>query len=327
MKPKNPEPRRGFTLLELVIVLAILAVVTAVATREVGHVQDQRRFEVSQAGLESLRNAVLGSPLEATADGAQQTVNFLADMGRLPRTAGATNLNLSELWSNPGVPFDMRPAVSGSGVPVGEEDPQVLVPGGWRGPYIRLPLGVETLRDGWGNPYTSPMDPAPANPDGVGYARLRDIADQPLTSTGQEVRVVRHLGANGIRNAADTGYDQDMAIVFSNETILAGLKGIVEVQGEDAAADPDPSAVVAVRAFGPDPANAARILVCSTNVLFSANPVSWEIPLTAGLTAGPRVVRAYLVSSGGTLHPRTKSAVRTFTLRPGINPLNLTIDR
>jgi prepilin-type N-terminal cleavage/methylation domain-containing protein len=328
MKAKNPEPRGGFTLLELVIVLAILAVVTAVATREVGYVQDQHRFESSQRGLEELQEAVLGLSSALPADGAPQAAGFVADMGRLPRTAGTTNLLLSELWGNPGAPFDIRAAVSSNGVPVGEEDPQVLVPGGWRGPYVRLRLGAATLRDGWGNAYSSPLDATLADPDGAGYARLRDIADLPLVSTGQEVRVIRHLGANGRRCLEDTGYDQDMAIAFSNEAVMAGLKGVVEVQGADSAANPDPSALIAIRAFAPDPANASRIKVYGTNVVFAANPVIWEIPLTAGLTIGPRVVRAYVVSAGGgVVYPRTKSAVRTVTLRAGVNLLNLTIDR
>ena len=326
MSRKNP--KAGFTLLELVVVLAILAVVATLATREISHIEEQRRFEVAQQGLEAIRDAVLGAPGERLPDGTPGAAGFLADMGRLPRTAGTTNLTLAELWIDPGVPFDVRPATTTNGVDAADADPQVLVPGGWRGPYLRLPAGTDALRDGWGNDYRSLPDTSPSNPLTSGYARLRDADDTPLTSAGSEIAIVRHLGANGTYNVADTGYDRDVAISFTNDAIRAGLRGHVEVLDDDGAAGADSADSVTIRVFGPDPDDAAQIEVWQTAVAFTQNPVIWEIPVSAGLTAGPRIVRAYFTDANGngtTLYNR--SAVTRTALRSGMNPLDLTIDR
>jgi prepilin-type N-terminal cleavage/methylation domain-containing protein len=328
MRAKNYKSSGGFTLLELVIVLAILAVVTALATREIGYVQDQQRFEVSQHGLGNIQAAILGTPDDRMPEGTPSSAGFLTDMGRLPRTVGSADLTLAELWANPGMSFDVRPAVGSNGVSATQEDPQVLVSGGWRGPYVRLFLGADTLKDGWGNPYKSPSDASPADPDGTGYARLRDADDAPLTAAGQEIRIIRHLGANGHRSDTDTGYDRDIAIAFPDSAIYAGIKGQVEVLSGSSPAVPDPSDTVSIRAFGPDPADPSRIKVWGVTVSFASNPVTWEIPVSAGLTVGPRVVRAYFADANGSgTTAYRKSAVRHLTLRAGFNPLDLTIDR
>ena len=43
MKTRNPRRRSGFTLLELVVVLSILAVLTTVAMRSVSQIEDSNR--------------------------------------------------------------------------------------------------------------------------------------------------------------------------------------------------------------------------------------------------------------------------------------------
>ena len=309
--------------MELIVVLAILAVITTLATREIGQVQDQEHFLASQRGLAAIEAAIVGSPEDRRPDGTRAISGFVADMGRLPRTVerGVGTNSLAELWVNSGVSFDIRVAVQSNGVDATLEDSQILVPCGWRGPYLRLALGDDTVRDGWGNPYISP--------DASGYARLRDLGDNPLTSCGQEIRIIRHLGANGLQKDADTGYDRDVAITFSNSTFQAGIKGHVEVLGKDnAAAEVDAVDRVSVRVFGPDPAQDGKIRVWSTNISFTSNPVVWEIPASEGLTLGTRVVRAYFDdanASGNTVF--TKSAVKTVTLGAGINFLDLQIDR
>jgi prepilin-type N-terminal cleavage/methylation domain-containing protein len=325
----------AFSLLELLVVLAILAIVTALAVRSLDGVEAQRRHESAQRGLEELEFAVLGSPDDRAADGTRTVSGFVADMGRLPRTSGAVELELRELWENPGAAFDVRAAIVANGVALADEDAQVLVPGGWRGPYLRLPIGARTLLDAWGNPVTSPTDPAPPNPDTTGYARLRDAGDNPLTTAAQDVRIVRFLGANGRRDPADTAYDRDDAIAFTDDAFRASLTGNVEVVKSDSSpADPltDPqyqNKAITVRLFGPSPTNPAQIAVVSTTVTFTINPVTFTIPAASGATIGPRIVRAYLhpVGTPATAATERRSAVKFVTLRGGANLLNLTIDR
>lgn len=323
MSKKNPDLRGGFTLLELVVVLAILAVVATLATREIGYVQDQGRFETSQRGLDEIKAAILGQPGSRSSDGAMDVNGFVADMGRLPRAAflSATNeLTLSELWVNPNPAgsFDLRPAT---------DDPDVRVPGGWRGPYIRLPLGTTTLRDGWGNAYVSPFPPVTPDPNDAGYARLRDATDNALAVAGQEVRIVRHLGANDRRDILDAGYDRDLAVTFGDEKFRAGLKGYVDIKTRDGS-DPVGSngvETVTVRVFGPDPENATLIKEWNTSVTLISSQVFWEIPVSPqGPTIGPRAVRAYLSVGSNVCW---KSMVKTVTLGAGVNQLNLEINR
>jgi prepilin-type N-terminal cleavage/methylation domain-containing protein len=302
MRRKRPESISGFTLLELVVVLAILAIVTALATREISYVQDQQRFDASQRGLQAIQEAVLGSPDDRLPDGTRTVSGFVSDMGRLPRVVLTSDNDptLRELWVNtqPDVWFDFRPATN--------VDLEVRVPCGWRGPYIRLPFGSAALRDGWGNPFL-----------------LLSSDDIPLTAADQEIRIVRHLGANGHRDTADAGYDRDMDIAFSNQLFLAGIKGYVDVDDVPAGTN----WMVTVRVFGPDPERIGGVKAWpSSEVSLSASSqVFYEIPVSIdGPTIGQRAIRAYLTQEGIVYR---RSAVKHVSLRPGVNPLNLTIDR
>ena len=258
----------GFTLLELVVVLAILVIVTSIATREIGQVQDQQRYQATQRGLRELQDALFGSPTDRAPDGSLLAGGFVSDMGRAPHVVGSTELDLQELWRDPGTEFDVRPAILANGVT--NEDPQVLVPCGWRGPYLRLPSGATNLCDGCGNPYTNTLS------------------------------------------------------LFTNHVIDCVLKGTVEVRDGDDPAAIDPSDMVIVRVFAPDPDHPDRILTYSAEMVFTNNPVTWGVP---GLTIGHRVVRAYFSDAGTNSTDFTKSAVKDVILRGGVNQLNLTVDR
>jgi len=136
--------RRGFTLIEMVAVLFVLALTTHLAVRSCAHLLDAKRTQAADRQLETLRRAVY-DPETAT--------GFLADTGRLVMP---TNGTLAELWIRPPAmrPYGVRPATRANLVPAVQalEDSSVYVPTGWRGPYLRLPLGQRELLDPWGNP-------------------------------------------------------------------------------------------------------------------------------------------------------------------------------
>lgn len=123
--------KNGFTLIEMVVVLVVMALAAHLAVREFSRVNDRRMTETADRQLKELRDAVWS----LDADGAP--CGFLADMGRLPRS-------LDELWAKPddARPFAVTNVASG-----------VYVPTGWNGPYIRLPLGKRGLYDPWGNDF------------------------------------------------------------------------------------------------------------------------------------------------------------------------------
>ena len=65
-------------------------------------------------------------------------------------TSPDTTVGLSELWLLPSgiAPFALIQSAN---------DTDVVVPCGWRGPYLRLALGQTSIRDGWGNPLNLPQ--------------------------------------------------------------------------------------------------------------------------------------------------------------------------
>lgn len=125
--------KRAFTLLELTVVIAVIAVVTHLAVRELSRVRDSRLARAADAQLEEIRRAAN---------------DFYRDVGRLPKLTAETNSagevawTLCELWRRPRGMHAQR---------VAEKD-LVQVAVGWGGPYLRLPFGRNRLLDPWGNP-------------------------------------------------------------------------------------------------------------------------------------------------------------------------------
>jgi prepilin-type N-terminal cleavage/methylation domain-containing protein len=335
-------PTAAFTLLEMVVVLAILAIVTAMATRVISHVEDQRRFESSQHGLDELRDAVLGSPEDRAADGTRTVSGFVADMGRLPHTVLSANvdgnntsaLTLQELWVPPLQPadlFNLRFAIVDNGVPLEERDMQVRVPGGWHGPYLQLSTGAHTFTDGWGNGYISPT--VPGDPD---LSRLCEVDGTPINGENTTIGLVRNLGANNISEVpgGNHGYDEDQIVAFTADRYVATeLSGEVEVLDEDHSIIQATGDTVTVKLFAPDPFDPSKIIIFKTTdlpVTPDSKQVSFTISAGANpnpLTIGPRVIRAYYKQ--GTSDATRASVVKTVTLRPGVNRLGstITIDR
>ena len=165
---------KAFTLVELVIVLAVIAIVTHLAVRELSHVRDAKLMQEADRQLETIRSSVY-----ARANG-EEAPGFLADMGRLPRLADDSTLG--ELWRMPtnALPYAVRAATTENLVPGLDtlSDNSVYVPTGWRGPYLRLPLGKSRLFDPWGNPME--------REDDAGLTRL--------WTTNGFVRAVSHYG-------------------------------------------------------------------------------------------------------------------------------------
>ena len=114
--------KRAFTLIELVVVLAVIAVLTHLAVRELSHLRDAKLTKAADAQLETIRASV-----------------YARNVGE-----EATNA----------LPYAVRPATAENLVPglSALANASVYVPTGWRGPYLRLPFGKSRLMDPWGNP-------------------------------------------------------------------------------------------------------------------------------------------------------------------------------
>lgn len=213
--PARTDTSRGFTLIELVVVLVILSLLTHLAVREMGKVQDGRLARQAERQLEEIRAAVWQT------DRGEEPTGFLVDMGRLPRAQATTNetgrtvLTLSELWRRPDdvAPFALRAAsttnlVVPAAVKSELADASVIVPCGWRGPYLRLPTGRDRLIDPWGNPFETPDD--------AGFVRLF-LTNEVAAVAGHPVGAIRHLGADARpddRQAPATARERDGRIDF-----------------------------------------------------------------------------------------------------------------
>ena len=115
-------PSRGFTLIELVIVVIVLAVVAAVAVSKLGPQIETAKVEQTKREMEQLARAIVGNPA-VYGSGTRGDFGYVGDVGALPP-------NLDALVQNPG------------GYAT------------WDGPYIEAGMnGADFKTDGWGAPY------------------------------------------------------------------------------------------------------------------------------------------------------------------------------
>ena len=320
----------GMTLLELVVVIAILAVLMTVALRSMTGVAQQSRFEATQRTLENIQEAILGPANDHQPDGSRVINGFIADIGRLPQAVpainpdGTTSLTLNELLIQPtnAWSFDVRPATAANLDPNegSMADASVLVPCGWRGPYLRLAVGETAITDGWG---VALANPAPAVTNVVLLYRP-DLS--PVANPGDPIGVVVSPGADGVPGG--TGYNSDLSVTASNYT--ASLVVTVSMYDTNGVAINSPSTngdQVVVRVFGPDPENIGKIAAQALTNSLIGGPLNYlftNSPALA-LTQGPRAVRAYLQTSSGAI--TNTSAIDYLNLHPGFNTAGLTLVR
>lgn len=272
--------RRGLTLVELIVVLIILVMLAGVAVTNTEGLVEQARFDASRRGLEEVEGAVLGPPNLVRPDGTPWVRGFVADVGRLPRVVGADPATqLNELWVQPG-------GVPASSVQTPAGDAEVRVPGGWRGPYLRLSLGATGLLDGWGQPLQA----------------LK--ADETAAAAGDEVTIARTLGADNA--AGGTGYDEDLAVVVHRTTAPAvgpRHQGDLPVRVTPSTA-PGAGARVVVRIYGPVDGQVRTI--AQQVFLSSAGTTTFTF---AAVSIGPRVLRAYQTDEDPTATPEAPVTV------------------
>ncbi len=116
---------RGFTLIEIVIVLVISAILATVAMRSAFFISETAKEEETKQELEMLQFAIVGNPLLFN-DNTRSDYGYVGDVGSMPP-------NLDALFSNPG------------GYAT------------WNGPYIKRRFEQDPddyKKDAWGVVYT-----------------------------------------------------------------------------------------------------------------------------------------------------------------------------
>lgn len=157
--------KKGFSLIELLVVLVILGFFVAMIVQVFTKGDDQRRFDETRIAMDEIEKAILGSK-GAYANGQRQFAGYAADMGGLPDLVDE-NGNLHPngqpkgLWTRDfnGDSDTTDPVDIPDGVIWGYQAVSKTWMG-WRGPYIEKPIlrlgeisGQEKIRDGWGNPF------------------------------------------------------------------------------------------------------------------------------------------------------------------------------
>lgn len=210
---------RGFTLLELVVVVAVLALVANLATEHLVQVTDQQRYETSRDRLEKLRYAIVGDD-SRTINGQPDLFGFVHDMGRRP-------VELSELYLQP---TDCDLGRDGDQPCPATYDASLGRTVGWRGPYISE---RDARKDGWGNAWHYDPDAGrilSLGADGVsggeGYS-----ADQVATiqqadqASADAVRVTLTAPIKGVCLTATHVRNGVPVTVVSPSTLLAPTPG------------------------------------------------------------------------------------------------------
>ena len=118
---RRRQDNRGFTLIELVIVIVIVGLIATVAVRRLGSTLDTARHEQTSKEMQQLAFAIVGNP-ELFDGGVRTDFGYVGDVGALPP-------NLEALVTNPGYAT-------------------------WHGPYVGRGRTDDDYRtDAWGVPY------------------------------------------------------------------------------------------------------------------------------------------------------------------------------
>ena len=179
----------GFTLLELLLVVALLGMLALSAVALTDTADQQSRFEQTQARLELARRGVLH--LGRTSSGEVLLSGFVVDLGRLPLSLSEMVQGVDRATGSPfpgfapqAALFDPEPGPDGlnDGGEIPLSGPGLTLLKGYRGPYLPLAPGENAFRDAWGN-----FSPVPTEDElNYGWVLQSDLRSWQLTSLGSD---------------------------------------------------------------------------------------------------------------------------------------------
>ncbi len=274
----------GMTLVELLVVLASLALMATVAVTSTDVLLSQGRYVATTRTLANVQDSVLGPPNARQSDGTLISTGFVADLGGALVCTGTDSTGLSELWTLPsGVsPFGLQTTT----------DPDVVVPCGWRGPYLRLPPGQSGLLDGWGNQFN-----------------LLDSSGNPVAPGG----TIATVQSNG--SGSSGPYNAPLAVSIQPPPIV--VAGYVYVNSSGTISNPPNGSQVYVRLFGPNPGTGGVQEIQLTVTTGTDGVVSFAMPPGSTICA-PGFLRAYLGGSTYTAATSRSNIVQFLRSEAGI---------
>ena len=281
--------RRGFTLLEMLIVLSILAVLTMVAVQSLAPVEQQARSQATQRTLDNIKSAIIN--LNQTG-GSTVASGFAVDMGFVPdMTSAATMLNdLTLNTTTLGTPRVLFGDVG-----------QAF---GWRGPYLQTAVSSSTmLCDSWSQPIS---------------VYLLNIAGNPIsTLSAASDRIVFVSPGSPV----DPTGPLTSSLSFGS---LTAMPVTVRVMGMDSTnTQVDLIGTVSMTLQGGiDFTNAASVgqMVLPATAVTGSNVSFQFLPTPTQLLVGPRVLTVTFTSTSMTGYAISSPQTFHMNLIPGTSP-------
>lgn len=147
----NANDHRGFTLVELVLVILTLGALASIAVRQFGSSADTAKMEHTRNEMDALAKAIAGDPATYN-NGTQADFGYVGDNGSLPAS-------LDYLRTNPGSWTT------------------------WDGPYMETGIGSTDFKtDGWGGTYTIVTASLRSSGSGTNYDKALGNSVNALTS-------------------------------------------------------------------------------------------------------------------------------------------------
>ncbi len=193
--------QKGFTLIEILVSIAMMSVLTTVALTMMGSVVDDARFSQTTREIEQIRNAMVGET-QRLETGLRKNYGYLGDVGALPTTSQGLSVLLSE------------GAATAAGLSMWSINASYGIGSGWKGPYLTNTDDQDYTRDAWGNAYV-------------------------YTNTGGTNATITSYGADGV--SGGTGFNQDIVVSIPTDVVRGRLLGyVVAAQGDVTGADQVP---------------------------------------------------------------------------------------
>lgn len=200
---RRHDPDAGFTLLEVVIIVAVMAILAAAITPSLLRQIVDTKVVATRASAQAIYEGMVGKP------DTKGSYGFLGDMGRLPRTP-------IELVRPP----QGAPLLPSSDAPGGAGSGSGGLTTGWNGPYLTVAESPENVgKDSWGHDFriSQAGQVRSAGPDGT-YDNEDDIVypGEAPKITGRVIVSVKRLNTEGEPPTVDpAGYE--VRLYYSNE--------------------------------------------------------------------------------------------------------------
>lgn len=132
---------RGFSLIELVVVIVILGILSLVAIRNISKTSEDARFQATIQEMAQLENGMTGNP-NLFANGVRVDFGYVGDIGSFPATLTDLVQTGGATWRGPYVTINFQ------------QDPNDYLNDAWGEPYQWTPATLTLTSSGNGDPIT-----------------------------------------------------------------------------------------------------------------------------------------------------------------------------